>query len=104
MVKIFDATLDIVPIIHPISRGTVFTRLFLEHPRSVGESYLEHQRHALGFGLSLFLASMACFVHAIVPGMCVRTGSTAIKRLHDRMVTHRTAGNSSDALRARAQT
>jgi hypothetical protein len=103
MVKIFDATLDIVPIIHPISRGTVFTRLFLEHPRSVGESYLEHQRHALGFGCSLFLASLACFIHAIVPGLCVRTGSTAITRLHDRMVTNRNAG-AGDALRARAQT
>lgn len=83
----------------------MFTRLFLEHPRSVGESYLEHQRHALGFGFSLFLASLACFVHAIVPGMCVRTGSTAITRLHERMVTNRTAaGSGSDALRARAQT
>jgi len=82
----------------------VFTRLFLEHPRSVGESYLEHQRHALRFGCSLFLASLACFIHAIVPGLCVRTGSTAIKRLHDRMVTNRTAVSAGDALRARAQT
>jgi hypothetical protein len=81
----------------------VFTRLFLEHPRSVGESYLEHQRHALGFGFSLFFASLACFIHAIVPGLCVRTGSTAITRLHNRMVTNRTAGTG-DALRARAQT
>lgn len=77
----------------------MFTRLFLEHPRSVGESYLEHQRHALGFGFSLLLAALACFVHAIVPGLCVRTGSTAIARLHDRMVTNRTANRDAPALR-----
>ena len=82
----------------------MFTRLFLEHPRSIGESYLEHQRHALGFGFSLFLAALACFIHAIVPGLCVRTGSRAITRLHDRMVTNRTAVSGGDALRARAQT
>lgn len=77
----------------------MFTRLFLQHPRSVGESYLEHQRHALGFGFSLLFASLACFVHAIVPGLCVRTGSTAIARLHSRMVTSRTASADARALR-----
>jgi hypothetical protein len=80
-------------------QGPVFTRLFLQHPRSIGESYLEHQRHALGFGFSLLLASLACFVHAIVPGLCVRTGSDAINRLHDRMVVHRSA-RAGQALRA----
>lgn len=77
----------------------MFTRLFLEHPRSIGESYLEHQRHALGFGFSLFLASLACFIHAMVPGLCVRTGSEAIKRLHDRMVLHRTPQRAAQSLR-----
>lgn len=69
----------------------MFTRLFLEHPRSIGESYLEHQRHALGFGLSLFLAALACFVHALIPALFVRTGSTAVTRLQERMVRHRVA-------------
>jgi hypothetical protein len=79
----------------------VFTRLFLEHPRSVGESYLEHQRRALGFGVSLLLAALACFVHALVPGLFVRTGSTAITRLHDRMVAHRTTRGGGRVLPAR---
>ena len=81
----------------------MFTRLFLDHPRSVGESYLEHQRRALGFGLSLFLAALACTVHAIVPGLFVRTGSEAITRLHERMVLHRTRASPNRALRARAR-
>jgi hypothetical protein len=69
----------------------VFDRLFLDHPRSVGESYLEHQRHALGFGMSLLGAALACLVHALIPGLFVRTGSEAITRLHDRMVVNRAA-------------
>lgn len=76
----------------------MFTRLFLEHPRSVGESYLEHQRHALGFGWSLLLAALACLVHALVPGLFVRTGSTAVTRLHERMVLHRAARSTARAL------
>lgn len=80
----------------------MFTRLFLQHPRSIGESYLEHQRHALGFGFSLLLASLACFIHAMVPGLFVRTGSDAITRLHDRMVVHRTARDAGRVLRVQA--
>ena len=72
----------------------MFTRLFLEHPRSVGESYLEHQRHAFAFVVSLLGAALACLVHALVPGLFVRTGSQAITRLHDRMVVNRTARGS----------
>jgi hypothetical protein len=37
----------------------------------------------------LFLASLACIVHAVVPALFVRTGSEAVTRLHDRMVVHR---------------
>jgi hypothetical protein len=87
MAKIFDATLDIVPATGPIEQGaSVFNRLFLEHPRSIGESYLEHQRCALGFGFSLLVAGLACMVHGLVPGLFVRTGSDAITRLHDLMI------------------
>jgi hypothetical protein len=63
--------------------------LFLSHPESVGETYLEHQGVALSFAPELFLASLACAVHAIVPGLCTRTGSQAIDRLHARMVANR---------------
>jgi len=65
--------------------------LFLSHPESVGESYLEHQGVAFSFAAELFVASLACAVHAIVPGLCTRTGSRAIDRLHARMVANRHA-------------
>ena len=64
-------------------------RLFLDHPRSVDESYLEHQAHALRFSGSLLMAAGACFIHALVPGLFQRTGSRTIERLHDEMVVHR---------------
>lgn len=65
-------------------------RWFLSHPRSVNESYLEHQACAMRFSLSLVGAGLACFVHALVPGLFERTASQAIERLHGEMVTHRT--------------
>jgi Family of unknown function (DUF6356) len=64
-------------------------RLFITHPASVGESYGEHFCHALTFSGAMFLGAIACLIHAIVPSLCVRTGSGIIARLHDRMVSHR---------------
>ena len=71
--------------------GRVLQRLFLEHPRSVGETYLEHQRQAFGFAGTMFLGALACFVHGLVPSLFTRTGSMAVLRLHERLVLHRTS-------------
>lgn len=65
-------------------------RLFVEHPASVGESYIEHMGVAASFGGAMFLGSLACFVHAVFPGLCVKTGSGVVTTLHRRMVTNRT--------------
>lgn len=67
----------------------MFRRYFSSHPAEVGESYAQHFRHALGFSASMFCGAIACLVHALVPGLFKRTGSTIIKRLHDRMVVNR---------------
>jgi uncharacterized protein DUF6356 len=67
----------------------MLNRLFLAHPREVNETYLEHQAHALRFSGSLLMAAGACFIHALVPSLFVRTGSRTIERLHDEMVVHR---------------
>lgn len=64
-------------------------RLFTEHPASVGESYWEHLGQALSFAGPLLLAGLACLVHAIFPFLCVRTGSRAVSRLHERMLVSR---------------
>lgn len=67
----------------------VIRRLFLDHPATVNESYWQHMGQAAGFGWAMLRGSLACFVHALVPGLCVCTGSRTIVQLHQRMVTHR---------------
>ena len=64
-------------------------RAFAEHPASVGESYGEHFLVAGSFGWALFKASLACFVHAVLPFAFEKTGSKAITELHARMVSNR---------------
>ncbi|WP_419814716.1 DUF6356 family protein [Glacieibacterium sp.] len=67
----------------------MFQRLFITHPASVGETYFEHMRASLGTAGKLARASAACLVHAIVPGLCKTTGSTAIMALHSEIYPRR---------------
>lgn len=67
----------------------MFNRLFLDHPRSVGESYFGHQRQAMTFGARMFVGAIACFLHGIVPAAFTQTGSRTVSRLYDRMVINR---------------
>jgi hypothetical protein len=64
-------------------------QLFRQHPRSLGESYFEHQQHALRFGLTLVLAGAACMLHALIPALFTTTASSAVTRLHERMVANK---------------
>jgi len=64
-------------------------RLFSEHPASVGETYWEHLLRAGWFGGRMLLGAGACFIHALFPFLCVKTGSATIQQLHTAMVTHR---------------
>jgi hypothetical protein len=61
--------------------GMSLPRSFVDHPRSVGESYGEHFTVASGFGLRLIGAGLACLVHACVPAWFTRTGSRAVRVL-----------------------
>lgn len=65
---------------------------FVEHPASVNETYTQHFGKALSFSWQLFKASVACFIHAVIPGCCVKTGSKAITDLHNKMVVFRVKG------------
>lgn len=62
---------------------------FTEHPAAVGESYWQHFGVATGFGVSMITGGLACLVHAVFPFLFLRTGSTTITRLHQRMVVSR---------------
>jgi hypothetical protein len=51
------------------------------HLHEADESYFEHLRVAAGFSLKLAKASLACAVHALVPGLFTRTASGSVARL-----------------------
>lgn len=63
--------------------------LFADHPRSVGESYLQHLAMAMSFALRMLTGSICCLLHALFPFLFERTGSRIIAELHDRMVVNR---------------
>lgn len=60
-------------------------RLFRAHPRTVGESYIEHAAIAGRFGGEMVVGGVACIVHAVVPAFFERTASETVKRLYGRM-------------------
>jgi hypothetical protein len=62
---------------------------FKDHPASVGETYFQHMGSAFGFASRLFGVSVACFVHGVFPFLFTRTGSSAVKRLHEDMIAAR---------------
>ena len=66
-------------------------RLFTDHPRSVGETYLEHLQFACGFGIRMVSGGLACFVHGTLPFLFQTTGSRTVLGLHERMTRVRAA-------------
>lgn len=69
----------------------MITRLFLAHPRSVGESYGEHAATAARFGVTMMVGGAACIVHAVLPFLFVRTASDSVKRLYAQMMARQPA-------------
>ena len=66
-------------------------RLFLSHPKTVNETYTEHFGVASRFGLTMIAGGLGCFVHAVVPALCVRTGSDTVKKLYGEMKSRQPA-------------
>ena len=60
-------------------------RLFLSHPRSLGESYAEHAGTALRFGATMVVGGLACLVHAVVPSLFPHSASGRVKKLYGQM-------------------
>jgi hypothetical protein len=66
--------------------------LFVSHPATVGETYLEHMRMAAGFASQMLIGAAACLVHAVFPFLFVSTASGRVSRLYARMLEHRATG------------
>ena len=69
----------------------MFKRLFIDHPKSVDENYVEHFAVAGKFGITMIWGGLCALVHAVVPGLCITTGSRTIERLNAIMVIQRRA-------------
>ena len=55
-----------------------FNRLFVDHPREVKESYLEHMAASSRFGFRLLRLAGCAFLHALVAGVHKATVSKAV--------------------------
>ena len=62
----------------------MLARLFLSHPQSVDETYLEHARFAGSFSAKLFAAGFCALVHAVLPFAFEKTASRMIGEMYAR--------------------
>jgi hypothetical protein len=65
-------------------RGMI-DRMFLEHPRSLGMSWVMHGAGAVKIGAELVGAGIACIIHAAVPGWFTQTAGKTVTRMYDHM-------------------
>ena len=61
------------------------SRLFTQHPQSLGMSWASHGVGAVRIGCEMIGAGCACLIHAIVPGWFTETAGRTVVRLHEHM-------------------
>ena len=52
--------------------------IFTNHPHSVGETYFQHFKFAIQFGINMVVGGVACMIHAIFPCFFEKTGSNIL--------------------------
>lgn len=67
----------------------MLARMFTDHPRSLGMSWLGHGTGAVKIGLRMIGSGLACLVHAAVPALFTETAGRTVSDLHDHMVRRR---------------
>lgn len=60
----------------------MITKTFLDHPRSVDETYLEHAAFAGKFSVKLFAAGLCALIHAVIPCLFEKTASRMIAEMY----------------------
>jgi hypothetical protein len=58
-------------------------RLFLAHPRSTGQGYLEHLLFAWRVGAVLAGGALAAFLHGVFPWLLQTAAGDRIRALHE---------------------
>ena len=91
----FRGDQGIIPLLSWETAMQILDRLFLAHPRTVNESYLEHCAFAFRIGSRLLLAGGAALVHAVVPCLCETTASRIILALNAGIVARRAKASGS---------
>lgn len=66
-------------------------RWMLQHPHSVGESYIEHAGIAARFAFGMIGAGTKCLIHAAVPGVFKTAASDRVRALHRELECRRRA-------------
>ena len=72
------------------SRGFV-DRLLFAHPRTVGESYVEHLGIAGRFGATMMAGGLKCLLHAVLPAVFERSASDCVAKLNGELTRRRAA-------------
>jgi hypothetical protein len=70
----------------PGTGRSLFHKVLLAHPRSVGESYGVHLVQAMGIAAQLIGAGAACLVHGLLPILFQRRASQTVATLHQGFV------------------
>jgi len=55
---------------------------FTKHPHSVGETYFEHMKKAIKYGLRIQLISLIIFVHATFPFLFEHDAGDEIEKIN----------------------
>ncbi|MEA1073272.1 DUF6356 family protein [Sphingomonas sp. LY29] len=63
----------------------MLSRLFRDHPQSLGMSWAGHGIGAIGIGMRMMGAGAACIVHALVPALFTETAGRTVEGLHAQM-------------------
>ncbi len=58
--------------------------IFTKHPKSIGETYLQHLYFASIFGAKMVAGGLACMIHAIFPFVFQNTGSRMAIKLSEK--------------------
>jgi hypothetical protein len=81
--KIFNAPRD--KRLQDTRETKMIYKMFLAHPATVNESFVQHFFFALRFSALLFAAAFAALVHAFVPCLFEKTASRILLGLTDRI-------------------
>ena len=57
----------------------------MNHLNQINENYCLHAIKAIGFGVRLFMLSIAAIIHAVFPNIMVTTVSNGVENLNDEL-------------------